>query len=36
MSTFFLSTDCDVCLHPYWEDQLTNGICEGCQEYEEE
>jgi len=28
--------DCDVCYHPYWEDELINGVCPGCQEYEEE
>jgi len=30
------TTDCDVCWHPYWEDELVNGVCPGCQEFAEE
>jgi len=22
--------DCDECLHPFWEDELTDGVCERC------
>ena len=24
-------SDCDECLHPFWEDELTDGMCERCQ-----
>jgi len=33
---FIYVVDCDVCLHPYWEDELINGVCVGCKEFEEE
>jgi hypothetical protein len=33
---FIYVTDCDVCLHPYWEDELIEGMCVGCREFEEE
>ena len=26
--------DCDKCWNPYWEDQLTNGVCANCQDNE--
>lgn len=22
--------DCDECLHPYWSDELIDGVCERC------
>ena len=22
--------DCDQCLNPYWQDQLTDGLCSSC------
>ena len=25
---------CDKCWNPYWEDQLTDGICAKCQDNE--
>ena len=25
--------DCDICLHPYWADQLMDGVCENCQQF---
>ena len=24
--------DCDLCWNPYWEDQLTDGLCPTCGE----
>jgi len=28
--------DCDNCWHPFWEDELVNGLCPVCQEFAEE
>ena len=25
--------DCDECLHPYWSDELKDGVCERCIEH---
>ncbi len=25
--------DCDICLHPYWSDELVDGVCERCIEH---
>jgi hypothetical protein len=33
---FIYVTDCDICLHPYWEDEFIEGMCVGCREFEEE
>jgi hypothetical protein len=25
--------DCDECLHPYWSNELIDGVCERCIEH---
>jgi hypothetical protein len=36
MKNYIHVEDCDSCYHPYWQDELIEGLCVGCQEFKEE